>query len=199
MQQRCVVGKLLDDLMPTHPLRWVVAFACLYIVFHMINVVFDQLLDVVPGRISIVFLPAFIKLASILIAGVAGLLGIAIGSFLIGFFVSHETVLTAAWLAAASASGVGIAYLGLRYASGNRPPAFSLPVLLVLAAMYCTFNAVLHGLTWAVVGIGADITLHDLTLMIIGDFAGVILMFYGLRLALKLYRQIKLVWASGRP
>lgn len=183
--------------MPPHPWRWVVVFALLYVVFHLINRLVEPIVDVVPGRISIVFLPAFIKLASVLVAGLAGLLGIAIGSFLIGFFVAHETWVSAAWLAFASSLGVALSYLALRYANGNRQPAFSLPVLLVLAAVYCTFNALLHGLTWEFVGLASGITIHDLAMMIIGDFAGVILMFYALRLALKIVKRLQLVFAGS--
>jgi hypothetical protein len=192
------VGKLVDDLMPPHPLRWVAAFALLYVVFHLLNVLFDHLLDVVPGRISIVFFPAFIKLASVLVAGLAGVLGIAIGSFLIGFFVADETLFSAVWLGFASALGVALSYLVLRYANGNRQLVFSLPVLLVLAAVYCTFNALLHGLTWEFVGVDSTITIHDLAMMIIGDFAGVILMFYALRLAIKTLKRFQIAFPSSR-
>jgi hypothetical protein len=186
------VGKLFDDWLPTHPLRWVVVFAGFYTVFYLINSAFSSVFDVVPGRVSLIFLPAFIRIVSILIAGVAGLVGVAIGTFAVAVFVNQDPVDSALWISIASSIGIALSYLVLRYAVNGRPLAFTLPVLMVLATMYCAFNALLHGLAWELVGIPVAITIKDLSLMMLGDFMGVIVMFYALRLVLRLIKTVKL-------
>ncbi len=192
------MGKTIDDWLPTRPLRWMIIFATLYVGFYVINLWIAPIFDVIPGRVSLLFLPAFIRVASILIAGLAGLAGVALGSVLISVLVFQEPVITAIWISIASSIGIGLSYVVLRYATNSKKLPFTLPVLMVLTTLYCAFNALLHGLAWELVDIASTITMKDLALMMLGDFMGVIVMFYGLRLALRLVKRLGFAATLGR-
>lgn len=192
------MGNKIDDWLPTHPLRWGLFFATLYVVFYLLNLLIAPIFDVIPDRVSLLFLPAFIRVASILVAGLAGLAGVAVGTFFVSVVLNHEPVITALWVAAASSVGIALSYWVLRYATNGRPLSFSLPVLVVLATMYCAFNALLHGLAWELVGISVTITIRDLALMMLGDFMGVIVMFYALRLSLRLIKKVRFLVMNAR-
>ncbi len=174
------------------------AFATLYVGLYYVNILISPVFDVIPGRVSLLFLPAFIRVAAILVAGVAGLAGVAIGTMFISLVVYQEPLLTSIWVSIASSVGIVVSYLVLRYASNGRDLAFSLPVLMVLATLYCAFNALLHGLAWELVGIASTITMKDLALMMLGDFMGVIVMFYLLRFGLRLMKKLGLSAVIGR-
>lgn len=192
------MGKTIDDWLPTRPLRWMIIFATLYVGFYVINLWIAPIFDVIPGRVSLLFLPAFIRVASILIAGLAGLAGVALGSVLISVLVFQEPVITAIWISIASSIGIGLSYVVLRYATNSKKLPFTLPVLMVLTTLYCAFNALLHGLAWELVDIASTITMKDLALMMLGDFMGVIVMFYGLRLAFRLVKRLGFAATLGR-
>lgn len=192
------MGKTIDDWLPTHPLRWMTVFALLYVGFYYLNLLIAPIFDVVPNRVSLLFLPAFIRVASILVAGIAGLAGVAIGSLFVSVVVYQEPLFTSLWIAIASSIGIVLSYLVMRYASNGKELSFSLPVLMVLATLYCAFNALLHGLAWELVGIASAITIKDLALMMLGDFMGVIVMFYALRLLLRIVKRLGLPATLGR-
>ncbi|WVN41421.1 hypothetical protein AOB54_08035 [beta proteobacterium MWH-UniP1] len=192
------MGKTLDDWLPTQPLRWTAAFAALYVGLYHLNLLIAPFFDVVPGRVSLLFLPAFIRVAAILIAGLAGLAGVVIGSLWISLVVYQEPLVTAVWVSIASSIGIALSYLVLRYAYNGKALAFSLPVLMVLATLYCAFNALLHGLAWELLGLASTITMRDLALMMIGDFMGVIVMFSVLRLVLRAAKKLGFHTAIGR-
>lgn len=186
------MGKTIDDWLPTQPLRWTIVFALLYVGFYYLNLLIAPIFDVIPGRVSLLFLPAFIRVAAILVAGIAGLAGVAIGSLFVSVAVYQEPLFTSIWIAIASSIGIALSYLVMRYASNGKELAFSLPVLMVLATLYCAFNALLHGLAWELVGIASTVTIKDLALMMLGDFMGVIVMFYALRLMLRIVKRLGL-------
>jgi len=173
-------------------------FAVLYVAFYFLNLLIAPIFDVIPGRVSLLFLPAFIRVASILVAGIAGLAGVAIGSLFVSVVVYQEPLFTSLWIAIASSIGIVLSYLVMRYASNGKELSFSLPVLMVLATLYCAFNALLHGLAWELVGIASAITIKDLALMMLGDFMGVIVMFYALRLLLRIVKRLGLPATLGR-
>lgn len=184
------MGDIIDDWLPKRPLLWAIAFAVLYVSFYLVNLLIAPFFDVIPGRVSLLFLPAFIRVAAILIAGLAGLVGVGIGTIFISLVVYQEPLLTAIWVSIASSIGIALSYLVLRYASNGKELAFTLPVLLVLATLYSAFNALLHGLAWELVGLASVVTIKDLALMMLGDFMGVIVMFYLLRYTLRLMKKL---------
>ena len=171
----------LEDWIPTRPVPWAVGFAALYIALYLVQHLIGAALSVIPGRIDIVFLPAFARVAAVLIAGLAGLAGIVVGSFVVSLMLFQESASTAFWFSCASATGVFLSYWIVRAAVGTKTLAFTLPMLMVLSVLYCAFHAVIHGLTWDLLDIREYVSTTDLALMMIGDLLGVLVMFGAVR------------------
>jgi len=174
----------LEDWLPDRPLPWAAGFALLYVGTFIVQDRLSSLVDVLPGRIAIVFLPAFVRVVAVVVAGVAGAVGIAAGSLLINLFLYQQPWEVSMAVALASALGVFFSYWILRMAFGQKLP-LTLPMLMVLTVLYGAFNAMIHGLTWELLGFHRHATMLDLALMMVGDLAGVVLVFGLLSLFLR--------------
>ncbi len=175
----------LEDWWPTRPVPWAIGFAALYVALFLLQHLIGSAISVIPGRIDIVFLPAFARVAAVLVAGIAGLVGIAVGSFVVSLVLFQESISTAFWFSCASVSGIWLSYWIVRQAMGTKTLTFTLPMLMVLSVLYCAFNAVIHGLTWDLLDITEYVSTTDLALMMAGDLLGVVLMFGVVRLFLR--------------
>jgi hypothetical protein len=167
----------LDHWLPAHPLRWAAGFAALYAAFFMINVLLSPLLDILSDRIALIFFPAFIRVMALVVAGLAGALGIVLGSLIIQLFYVGADLWASLPVSLASGIGAWAAYAVMRFAFDTKQLPITLPVLLALSGLYSAFNAMIHGLVWHVGGVGAEITAEQLSLMMLGDFLGVVVMF----------------------
>lgn len=177
-----------NDWLPDHPIRWAAAFAAAYVALFMVNVLLSDLLDILPNRISLVFFPAFVRVVAMVVAGLAGAAGIVIGSLAIHVFYVGEGLLESLPVALASGFGALAAYAVMRIAMDGKKLPITLPVLLALTSLYSAFNAMIHGLIWHVAGLGDGITAAELSLMMLGDLLGVLLMFMATRWLLRAWQ-----------
>ncbi len=169
-------------------------FAVLYVLLFFINELISPLVGVVDNRISLLFLPAFVRVAAVVVAKLAGVLGLFIGAFVVGISYGDST-LVALGVACASAVGIFFAYWILSQAMRAASPPLNLPVLIALAALYSPLNAIIHAFAWEWLGISAGITATEITYMMIGDILGVATMFFMVRFGL---RAAKLVFGASR-
>ena len=70
---------------PPRGLLWALAFAVIYIVAFQLNRLFDPLFLVIESKVSMIFLPAFVRVAAVLVAGLAGAMGLFAGAMVLGF------------------------------------------------------------------------------------------------------------------
>ncbi len=175
---------ILEDWLPDRPLPWLAGFALLYVVVFLVQDRISGLVDVLPGRIAVVFLPAFVRVVAVVVAGLAGAAGISLGSVVINAVLYQQPWEIAGAVAIASGLGVFLSYWTLRMAFGEKLP-LTLPMLMVLAVLYSAFNAMIHGLAWELLGFDQQATMADLALMMVGDLAGVVLAFALLSLFLR--------------
>jgi hypothetical protein len=176
---------------PTNPIFWMALFCGLYVLVYALDGLAKPFFDVVDGRISLMFLPAFIRVAAVLVAGMAGLLGVFAGSLFVGLFVVGDPPLLAAASSLASAGGIGLAYWLTRYALRATVLPFTLSTLLTLTAFYSTFNAIVHGLVWGLVIPERLITVPQLAQMIVGDFFGVVFGFVIVRIIIRSFNLMR--------
>lgn len=156
-------------------------------VLFLINEQFLQFADVIAHRISLMFLPAFIRVVALVVAGLAGAIGIVIGSLVIQIFYFDLDLMVSMPVSMASGLGVLAAYAVMRVAFGSGKLPITLPVLLALTGLYSAFNGMVHGLLWHFAGVGKGISAEELSLMMLGDFLGVIVMFFICRPLLRLW------------
>jgi hypothetical protein len=177
---------------PAHGIWWAVGFAALYVVLFWLNELISSWASVVEGRISLLFLPAFAKVAAVVVSRLAGLVGLFSGGFLVGL-VYGEPFWAALSVSCVSTAGVFLAYWILLKAMRLDVLPMSLPVLVVLTVLYAPLNAILHAFAWEGLGMSADITAIEIGYMMIGDLLGVVVMFLALRAALRFSRHVGLM------
>jgi hypothetical protein len=136
----------------------------------------------------LIFLPALVRVASVVVAGLAGIIGIFLGSIFVSLVVVGDPPVFSLISALASALGIFLAYLVVLWAARSSRLSFSLPVLLMLTVVYAVFNAVAHGLTWLMPEVPEAFTFYELFLMSMGDLFGVLIGFFILRSFLRLFR-----------
>jgi len=175
--------------LPERPLWWGFSFALLFVLLHGLTTLLGPVVDIVPGKVSLIYLPAFARVVSVVVAGAAGAAGIAAGSLFLSLYIYDTSAVEAFSIAAASSLGILTAYWVLRHAMATPKLPIRLSSLMVLTGLYCTFNAIFHGLIWDFFLMVDDLTPKELTFMILGDFLGVVVMFAALRFAVRLFRR----------
>ena len=179
------------------PWAWSLGFAVFYVVLYELHRIMEPLVGVVDARVSFIFLPAFVRVVAVLVAGFAGAFGIFVGALFLG--VGNGDILWVATAhAAISALSPCLAVLLLQFAIRRSAGLFDLWTLLLVAGFTSLFSALLHGAFWAefeptALSVGA----HTVSLMMFGDLLGIFLGFLLLRLGVALVRVIRLqtrVW-----
>lgn len=159
------------------PLGWALGFSGLFVLLWQINALVSPFFDVVPDRVSLVFLPAFARVVAVVVAGGAGVFGIFLGSLFIGLAVVGDTMTVALTNALSSALAPVLAYWLLRrlgtsdFVRGDGLTWSSFMLLTVLCGL---MNALVHGAVWSGQQAMSQSVLN-LVIMTIGDLVGVVL------------------------
>ena len=161
---------------PSQGLLWALGFAGLYSLVFQLNRLFDPMFSVIDERVSMVFLPAFIRVAAILVAGASGALGLFLGALALGV-MQELAVLQNLSQAFFTALAPCLAVLLLRFAMAGRPLAITLSLFLLVALLASMFNAVLHHVFWDLYPLTEPVTLITFWQMLAGDLAGALLGF----------------------
>jgi hypothetical protein len=161
---------------PSQGLLWALAFAGLYVLVFQLNRLFDPIFSVIDERVSMVFLPAFIRVAAILVAGASGALGLFLGALVSGF-MQDLAVLQNLSQSFFTATAPCLAVLLLRFAMAGRPLAITLSLFLLVALLASMFNAMLHHVFWDFYPLTEPVTLVTFWQMLAGDLAGALLGF----------------------
>jgi hypothetical protein len=145
--------------------------AALFPAVHLFNAWAFQSVEFSP-HISLIYLPAFLRLANVLVLGLAwGTLTTAMGGFLLAVWNHNVTWVEAMNVLASSTSG--LISIWLFQVFKERPVRLLvLKDLLQLVLLYALINALLNHVAWTLVEQDALITAHQLPLMVLGDFLG---------------------------
>ena len=127
------------------------------------------------SHISLIYLPAFLRLANVLVLGLVwGTLTTAMGGFLLAAWTHNVTWVEAMNVLASSTSGLISVWLFQIFK--ERPVRLRvLKDLLQLVLLYAFVNALLNHVAWTLVEQDALITVHQLPVMVLGDFLGAML------------------------
>ena len=148
--------------------------AVLFPMVHLFNAWAFQTLEFSP-HISLIYLPAFLRLANVLILGNAwGTLTTLLGGFLLACWNNNVTLVEAMNVLASSTSGVVSVWL-FQLFKERAVRLMVLRDLLQLVLLYALVNALLNHVAWTLVEEEALITVHQLPLMVLGDFFGAML------------------------
>jgi hypothetical protein len=126
-------------------------------------------------HISLIYLPAFLRLANVLVLGQAwGTLSTALGGILLALWNNNVTWVEGMNVLASSTSGLLSVWL-FQIIKERSVRLLEMKDLLQLAMLYALMNALLNHVAWTLVEQDALITVHQLPMMVIGDFLGAML------------------------
>jgi hypothetical protein len=126
-------------------------------------------------HISLIYLPAFLRLANVLVLGQAwGTLTTALGGILLALWNHNVTWVEGMNVLASSTSGLLSVWL-FQIIKERPVRLLEMKDLLQLVMLYALMNALLNHVAWTLVEQDALITVHQLPMMVIGDFLGAML------------------------
>ena len=127
------------------------------------------------NHISLIYLPAFLRLANVLVLGQAwGTLTTALGGVLLAAWNNNVTWVEGVNVLASSTSGLVSVWL-FQIIKERPVHLLDLKDLVQLVLLYALNNALLNHVAWTLVEQDALITVHQLPMMVIGDFFGAML------------------------
>jgi hypothetical protein len=148
--------------------------AVLFPLVHLFNAWAFQLVEFSP-HISLIYLPAFLRLANVLVLGHAwGTLTTALGGVLLAAWNNNVTWVEGMNVLASSTSGLVSVWL-FQIIKERPVHLLDLKDLVQLVLLYALNNALLNHVAWTLVEQDALITVHQLPMMVIGDFFGAML------------------------
>jgi hypothetical protein len=169
----------------------VIIFSVIFPLAHIANGWVFSFAEISP-HISLIYLPAFLRLANVLILGrLHGSLATLIGGLLLMWY-SNEASLSA-WLnSVCSAGGPLLALFLFKLHVRREVELTSLKDLTVLTLLYAMSNAVLHHVMWSIVDRSNLVEPSQMVWMILGDIFGALLGAYIMKWGIVSYRHYRL-------
>lgn len=168
----------------------VILFAVLFPLLHVLNGWVFKFAEISP-HIGLVYLPAFLRLANVLILGrVHGTLATLLGGLLLARYFD-ESMLEALLNTLCSAGGPLLALYLFRWHAARAVELTSLRDLTWLTLVYAVSNAVLHHAMWLVLDPTRLVAPVQIFQMVLGDIAGALLGAYIMKWSILAYRQRK--------
>jgi len=147
-------------------------------------------------HISLIYLPAFLRLFNLLILGpLFGTLSTVLGCLLL-LQQFNEPIELELLNVACSSAGPLIALIGFKIYWNRQVNLTSLQDLAALTLIYCVSNSVIHHVAWVLMGQSETFALTDVFWMFLGDLNGALLGAYLMKAILD-YLQKKGVKFSG--
>ena len=135
----------------------------------------------ISNHISLVYLPAFLRLMNVLVLGMLwGTLGTAVGGALL-FFWMQDSLLMSICNTIVSAGGAALSVWLMQILEGRPLSLSRLPDLLKLSLFYALLNALLHHLLWSFLDPTQLVAPNQLFYMVVGDINGALVGALGLR------------------
>jgi hypothetical protein len=148
--------------------------AVLFPLVHLFNAWAFEFVEF-SNHISLIYLPAFLRLANVLVLGQAwGTLTTALGGVLLAAWNNNVTWVEGVNVLASSTSGLVSVWL-FQIIKERPVHLLDLKDLVQLVLLYALNNALLNHVAWTLVEQDALITVHQLPMMVIGDFFGAML------------------------
>jgi len=123
-------------------------------------------------HVNWIYLPAFLRLANVLILGpLFGSISTAVGVWLICFF-QNDLLSVALLNSLAGILGPLLSFRVFTIFKGRAAQISFIQDLLILAAIYSVMNALTHHLAWAIGEPEEFLSISQIPIMIFGDFIG---------------------------
>lgn len=168
----------------------IIVFSLIFPITHIANGWIFEFAEV-SSHISLIYLPAFVRLANVLVLGpLKGTLATFMGGLLLAQTFDEPFVASTLNICC-SASGPLISLCIFKMYSRRNVHLTSIKDLGVLTLMYALSNAVLHHLVWSVVDPSKLSEPIQVVWMVLGDIFGALLGAYLMKWCILKYRQVQ--------
>jgi hypothetical protein len=170
-----------------HADRWIAGYAAAFVLAYWANVGIRGFFEVIPDFVYLIYLPAFVRVVAVATAGLAGVLGVALGHLLTQVVFKEWDIQVRLLTTLAGALAPLAALLVIRkWRPGieiNACPKY----LAVFAVLSCCLNVLFRAAVWQWTGEATPPpTLQSMGLLLMGNLGGVALGYLILRSALLL-------------
>jgi len=173
----------------------ILLLAVLYPATHLLNAWLFEFATI-NDQISLIYLPAFLRLFNLLVLGPAyGTVATILGGLLLTTQFNHPLSLSLLNIACSSA-GPLIAVLCFRIYLKRQPEITSLHDLAGLTLLYCISNSVIHHITWVLIEESQAFEVTKVFWIFLGDLNGALLGAYLMKAILD-YLEKKSIHFSG--
>lgn len=169
----------------------IIVFSILFPLVHVVNGWVFKFSEITP-HIALIYLPAFLRLAHVLILGrLSGTLATLLGGLLL-MWSFNETLTVALLNSLCSAGGPLLALFLFKLHAKREVELTSLRDLTVLTLVYALTNAVLHHAMWSALDPAMLVAPTQVLWMVLGDIMGALLGAYIMKWVIVWRRRQKL-------
>ncbi len=168
----------------------IIGIASAWIGLFVLNEYIFRFTQISPA-INLVFLPAGLRLISVIVFSWVGVMGLFVGGTLIGIYFIELTPLQAILLASLSALSPFVAYSGIAKALKLKPSLDGMTArdLLIIAITAALLGGAVHSIFFLLNGT-ANTFINPFIQIFIGDLLGMLLVLYFAKISIWAYRQI---------
>jgi len=168
----------------------IIGIASVWIALFVLNEYIFRFTQISPA-INLIFIPAGLRLISVIVFSWLGVIGLFVGGVLIGIYFIELTPLQAILLAALSALSPFIAYSGIARALKLKPSLDGLSArdLLIITISAALLGSAFHSLFFLLNG-SVNTFMDPFIQIFIGDLLGMLLVLYCAKFGIWAYRQI---------
>ncbi|MGA0909136.1 MAG: hypothetical protein ACO3QS_06870 [Burkholderiaceae bacterium] len=174
-----------------HADRWIAGYALAFFLAYWANVGIRGFFEVIPDFVYLIYLPAFIRVVAVATAGLAGVLGVALGHLLTQLVFKEWAPQVILLTTLAGALAPLAALLLVRKWRSDVEINACPKTLAVFAVLTCFLNVLFRALVWQLTGEATPApTLPSMGLLLMGNLGGVALGYLVLRSVLLLGRRL---------
>ena len=174
-----------------HADRWIAGYALAFFLAYWANVGIRGFFEVIPDFVYLIYLPAFIRVVAVATAGLAGVLGVALGHLLTQLVFKEWAPQVILLTTLAGALAPLAALLLVRKWRSNIEINSCPKTLAVFALLTCVLNVLFRAVVWHSTGEQTPSPdLQTMAHLLLGNVGGVLVGYLALRFGLLALRRM---------
>ena len=173
-----------------HADRWIAGYALAFFLAYWANVGIRGFFEVIPDFVYLIYLPAFVRVVAVATAGLAGVLGVALGHLATQMVFKDLTLSVMLLTTVAGALAPLLALLTVRKWRPNIEINACPKTLAVFALLTCGLNVLFRAVVWQWTGEETPSPdLQTMAYLLMGNVGGVLVGYLALRFGLLALRK----------
>ena len=169
---------------------WIAGYALAFFLAYWVNVGIRGFFEVIPDFVYLIYLPAFVRVVAVATAGLAGVLGVALGHLLTQLVFKDLTTSVMLLTTMSGALAPLLALLVVRKWRANIEINTCPKTLAVFALLTCVLNILFRAMVWQWTGEATPSpSLQTMSYLLMGNIGGVLVGYLLLRFVLLALRK----------